>query len=112
MQKKSRYNLIYIFPDQLGYKWLGCAGNPLIKTPNIDQFAKENYNFNSAYSNSPVCTPYRGILFTGKYPSQTKITNNGHSIVLVSCNKPFIFCPSLCIKTMQINFDKSYIDSG
>ena len=80
MQKKSRYNLIYIFPDQLGYKWLGCAGNPLIKTPNIDQFAKENYNFNSAYSNSPVCTPYRGILFTGKYPSQTKITNNGHEL--------------------------------
>lgn len=80
MRSKTGLNLLYIFPDQLGAKWLGCSGNSIIKTPNIDRFCRESSNFTSAYSNSPVCTPYRGLLFTGKYPSETGVRENGDEI--------------------------------
>ena len=47
---------------------LGCYGNTDIKTPRLDAFAAEGVRFNHCISNSPVCTPYRGILMTGQHP--------------------------------------------
>jgi len=61
-------NLIFIFSDQQSFDMLGCYGNKQIKTPNIDQFAKEAVRFNHCISSCPVCTPYRSMLLSGQHP--------------------------------------------
>ena len=73
-------NVVFVFPDQLGATWLGCYGNPDVISPNIDRFAAEGLTFDRAYTASPICTPFRGTLFTGRYPCQTGIDDNGRHI--------------------------------
>ena len=60
-------NVILIYADDLGYGDLGCYGAKKIKTPNIDQLAKEGRIFSDAHSPSAVCTPSRYSLLTGEY---------------------------------------------
>ncbi len=68
-QKKP--NIVYILTDQWRGSALGYAGNPDVKTPNLDAFAKESVNFTNAVSVIPVCTPHRAALLTGKFPTTT-----------------------------------------
>jgi arylsulfatase A-like enzyme len=58
-------NIIYIMADDLGYGDLGFNGQLKIKTPNIDQMAKEGIIFNQHYSGTAVCGPSRAALMTG-----------------------------------------------
>lgn len=69
--KAKKPNIIYILTDQWRGSALGYAGNPDVKTPNLDAFAKESINFTNAVSIAPVCTPHRAALFTGRYPTST-----------------------------------------
>ncbi len=69
-------NLLFIFPDQLRPQALGFMDEDPVFTPNIDQFAKEAVVFKNAVSNRPLCTPYRGMLMTGKYCFSTKLLTN------------------------------------
>ena len=62
-----RPNFIIIFTDDQGYQDLGCYGSPDIKTPRLDQMAKEGMRFTSFYAQT-VCGPSRGALMTGCYP--------------------------------------------
>ncbi len=57
-------NFIVILCDDLGYQDLGCFGSPLIKTPRIDQMAKDGMRFTGFYG-QPVCGPSRTALMTG-----------------------------------------------
>ena len=52
---QSKPNLIFIMADDLGYGDLGCFGQKLIKTPRLDQMAKEGMKFTRFYSGSTVC---------------------------------------------------------
>ncbi len=61
-------NIVYVFADQWRASALGYAGNPDVKTPNIDALAQESFNFKNAVSNCPVCSPARGSIITGQYP--------------------------------------------
>jgi len=63
-------NFIIIFLDDQGYQDLGCFGSPNIKTPNIDQMAKDGMRFTDFYSAASVCTPSRAALLTGCYPER------------------------------------------
>jgi len=64
----TRPNFIIIIPDQLRADALGCFGNPLIQTPNIDELAAAGTVFTEAYVQHPVCSPSRASFLTGWYP--------------------------------------------
>ncbi len=61
-------NVIFVFADQWRAQDVGYNGNSQVKTPAIDQFAKESVVFSNAVSGCPVCCPYRASLLTGQYP--------------------------------------------
>lgn len=61
-------NVVFVFGDQWRQQATGYAGNPDVKTPNLDRLAKESVNFSNAISGCPVCCPYRASLLTGQPP--------------------------------------------
>lgn len=60
-------NFIVMYCDDLGYGDLGCYGSDTVKTPHLDELAEKGIRFTNWYSNSPVCSPSRASLLTGKY---------------------------------------------
>ena len=60
-------NVLWIMCDQLRFDYLGCAGHPSLKTPNIDALAARGVRFTRAYVQSPVCGPSRMSFYTGRY---------------------------------------------
>jgi arylsulfatase A-like enzyme len=74
--KSKKPNVLFVFSDEHRACSLpGEAFNGAI-APNLAKFAKENLSFNQCISNYPVCSPYRGILMTGKWPYQNGIIDN------------------------------------
>lgn len=71
-----RPNIIFILADDLGWGDLGCYGHPQIKTPNLDQLAREGTLFTQFYVCGSVCSPSRCAFFTGQYPARHRI--HGH----------------------------------
>ena len=69
----ERPNIIIILCDDLGYGDLTCYGNEVIRTPNIDKLASEGIRFTSFYSSSPVCSPSRVGLMTGRTPNRAGV---------------------------------------
>ncbi|MFO0809831.1 MAG: arylsulfatase [Gemmataceae bacterium] len=63
-------NVVLILTDDQGYGDLGCHGNPILKTPHIDAFAKQSVELTNFYV-CPVCTPTRASLLTGRYHLRT-----------------------------------------
>lgn len=68
-------NIVFILADDLGYTDLGCYGNPYHKTPHIDALAVQGMKFKQAYVASPVCSPSRAGIMTGKHPARLHLTN-------------------------------------
>jgi N-acetylgalactosamine-6-sulfatase len=60
-------NIILIMADDLGYGDLECYGHPRVKTPNINQLAKQGVRFTQHYANGPECSPTRTAFLTGRY---------------------------------------------
>ncbi len=75
----ARPHILFVLVDQLGARWLPTYGNPVVSTPILDAFTGESTVFERAITTSPICTPYRGCLLSGLYPSQTGITKNGQA---------------------------------
>lgn len=66
-------NVIIIMTDDQGYGDLSCMGATDFKTPNIDSLCKDGIRFSSMYSGSPVCSPSRACLLTGRYPGNAGV---------------------------------------
>ncbi len=71
-----RLNVVYIMADDLGYGELGCYGQKLIPTPNIDRLAAEGTKFTRFYAASTVCAPTRASLMTGLHQGHSPIRGN------------------------------------
>jgi len=66
-------NILVILADDLGYHDLSYYGTPDIRTPNIDMLCKAGMRFDNFYSNSPVCSPTRASLMSGRYPEMVGV---------------------------------------
>ena len=69
-------NIIVIMCDDLGYNDVGCYGQRLIQTPNIDRMASEGMRFTQAYAGSPVSAPSRASFMTGQHCGHTEVRGN------------------------------------
>ena len=74
--KTKPQNLIVIMSDEHNPKIMGCAGHPIISTPNLDALAARGTRFTSAYTTSPVCVPARAAFALGKYIHQIGFWDN------------------------------------
>ncbi len=81
-----KYNVLMILADQHHAGLLGCAGDPQVKTPNLDRFAASGVRFAEAYCQNPICTPSRVSILSGQYcqnhgyyglsgPSEPRLSN-------------------------------------
>lgn len=72
-------NLVFIMADQWRGQAIGCLGLEPVQTPNLDRLASEGVYFTDAISSYPVSSPARGMLMTGMYPTNSKVTGNCNS---------------------------------
>lgn len=70
---KHKPNFIVIMTDDQGYGDLSCMGNTDFLTPHIDALAENGARFTNWYSNSPVCSPARASLLSGRYPGNAGV---------------------------------------
>ncbi|VGO20449.1 arylsulfatase [Pontiella sulfatireligans] len=69
-------NVVFILADDLGYGDLGCYGQTMFETPNIDALAKKGMKFTNHYSGSTVCAPSRCALLTGMHMGHAAVRGN------------------------------------
>src|ERR1051326_4787937 len=70
----ARPNVVLVMTDDQGYGDLGCTGNPVVKTPHIDAFAKESIRFTDFHV-SPTWAPTRCSLMTGRHEFRSGVTH-------------------------------------
>jgi len=79
-KRRNKPNIIFILADDLGYGDVGCFGQKVIQTPNIDKFAAEGMKLTDHYAGSTVCAPSRCVLMPGLH--------SGHALVRGNANVP------------------------
>lgn len=72
----AKPNILMIMTDQHRFDRLSCAGDPLLRTPNIDSIAEAGVRFTNAYTPSPVCSPARAAIKSGMYPPGCGVVKN------------------------------------
>lgn len=72
-----RPNVLYVFSDMQRATSMGCYGDPNVRTPALDAFARQGARLDAAISNTPVCCPHRASLMTGLYGHHSGVVSNG-----------------------------------
>ncbi len=73
----NRPNFLFIVTDQHRADHLGCYGNPVVQTPNIDSLARRGLAFDEFYVSCPICMPNRAAILTGRSPAANGVRQNG-----------------------------------
>jgi len=73
---EGKPNFLFILVDDMGWRDLGCYGNEIHETPNIDKLAAGGMRFTDAYAACPICGPSRAAIMTGRFPSNTGFVDN------------------------------------
>lgn len=75
-------NIVFILIDDLGWRDLSCYGSTFYETPNLDRLAAQGMRFTQAYAASPVCSPTRAAIMSGKHPTRVGVTQfiGGHTV--------------------------------
>jgi arylsulfatase A-like enzyme len=63
----GRPNFLFVLTDDQRFDTLGCAGNPIIRTPNVDRLAREGIRFDRAFVTTPICAASRASILTGTF---------------------------------------------
>lgn len=71
-------NILVIMTDQHSKYFMGCAGNDLVRTPNLDRLASQGMRFTNTYCGAPVCVPSRMSFMTSRTPSRNRVWGNHH----------------------------------
>ena len=85
-QSNDKPNFVVIFCDDLGYGDIGDFGSPIIRTPNLDQMAREGQKWTQFYVADPVCTPSRAALITGRLPIRNGMIGKEHRVLFLIQN--------------------------
>src|SRR5512136_43946 len=72
----NRPNVVILFVDQLRWSEVGCYGNRVIRTPNLDRLASEGARFTHAFANFPSCSPARSTLLSGRHARSNGVYAN------------------------------------
>ena len=75
-ERAGKPNVVFILADDLGYRELGSFRQRLIRTPNLDELARQGMRLTQHYSGNAVCAPSRCVLMTGKHPGHAYIRTN------------------------------------
>ncbi len=70
-----RPNVLFVVVDDLDCR-IGCYGDPVAKTPNLDRLARQGVRFEKAYCQYPLCNPTRSSVLSGRYPTSTRVLDN------------------------------------
>lgn len=73
---RTRPNILFILPDQVRPQDLSINGGQNVPTPHMDRIAREGVSFPNAVSTCPLCTPYRSMMLSGRYPTHTGMILN------------------------------------
>jgi len=73
-------NVVYVFSDEHRYQSMSISEMRELRTPNMAALARQGTSFTQCISNYPVCSPYRGILQTGRWPYQTGVIDNNEPL--------------------------------
>ena len=76
MPEGKKPNILFIFSDQHRHNAMGCAGHPLVQTPNLDRLANEGLRFTRTWTQCPVCQPCRATVITGGYTQDIGFSSN------------------------------------
>ena len=76
----DRPNIVFITADHLRHDTLGCAGDPVIRTPGIDRLASEGTSLSNFFVQNPVSAPSRATFMTGRYPRHHGVKWNGSNL--------------------------------
>lgn len=76
----SRPNVLVFCVDEMRADHVGCAGNPVVRTPNLDRLAARGTVFRRSYCNNPICMPARASMFTGLLPRDHGVRVNGQCL--------------------------------
>ena len=76
MIKASRPNILFIESDQHNPNIMGCSGDTVVSTPNLDALGSRGIVFSNSYCASPICVPSRTSMLTGQHPYQNQVWTN------------------------------------
>ena len=80
--KSKKPNILFFLPDQHRPDWLGCNPGLPLRTPNLDRLCEQGIRFTNAFTPSPLCSPARACLATGRDYHRCGVRNNGQNTPL------------------------------
>lgn len=115
---KDRPNIIFIFSDDYGIGGVGCYGNTVYKTPNLDRLAATGIRFEYCYA-APLCAPSRAQVLTGRYGFRTGVVDNGtgaratpeKEIIIAKVLKQAGYATAVAGKWRQLSYFTSKADA-
>ncbi|MGN6545167.1 MAG: sulfatase family protein [Aureliella sp.] len=76
----AKPNIVLVMADDMGWGETGYRGHPVLKTPNLDEMASSGLRFERFYAGSPVCSPTRASVLTGRSPDRAGVLTHGYAL--------------------------------